>query len=216
MPEIEDQRRHAPATERNRMPICSVLETVLPPEGTILEVASGTGQHATFFAPRLVPRHWLPSDPDSASRDSIRSWSAIAPLESLYAPLPIDVTQPDWTQQVVNWQSAEGKSAPPISAIVNINMIHISPWSACEGLFAGAEKLLASGNVLYLYGPFKQNGAHTAPSNEAFDQSLRSQNSAWGVRDLEAVQTLATQHLFQLSRTVAMPANNLSVVFTRK
>ena len=216
MPEFKDHRRYAPATERNRVPICSVLGTALPPDGTVLEVASGTGQHAVFLAPRLSPRHWLPSDPNPEARASIASWLATDPLETLYSPLDLDMTQPNWFQHVKTWQLAGGSMAPPLTAIVNINMIHISPWAACQGLMAGAEVLLVTGSVLYLYGPFKQNGKHTAPSNEAFDQSLQSQNPAWGVRDLETVVQLAAQHKFQLHQTITMPANNLSVVFTRQ
>ncbi|MEL6384743.1 MAG: DUF938 domain-containing protein [Cyanobacteria bacterium J06626_18] len=216
MPESTDFRRHAPATERNRVPICAVLETALPPKGTVLEIASGTGQHAVFLAPRLSPRHWLPSDPSPDARASIQSWLATTPVETLYKPLDLDMTQPEWFQTVRKWQANEGSAAPPLTAIANINMIHISPWAACEGLMTGAEQLLSAGGVLYLYGPFKQNGQHTAPSNEAFDQSLRSQNPAWGVCDLEAVVALANQHQFDLSQTIEMPANNLSVVFTHQ
>ncbi|MEM9007762.1 MAG: DUF938 domain-containing protein [Cyanobacteria bacterium P01_F01_bin.86] len=216
MPEsIKDQRRHAPATERNREPISSVLATVLPPDGTVLEIASGTGQHAVFLAAHLSPRHWLPSDPNPDARASILSWSQTTPLETLHAPLDLDMTDCDWFQQVREWQAGPGNTAPPITAIVNINMIHISPWAACEGLMSGAEAFLPTGGVLYLYGPFKQNGTHTAPSNEAFDQSLRSQNPAWGVRDLGQVTALASQHQLHLQQITAMPANNLSVVFTR-
>lgn len=216
MAEPPDLRRHAPATERNQWPIYTVLKAILPPEGTILEIASGTGQHAVFFAPQLAPRHWLPSDPHPPSRDSIAAWSAMAPSTSLHSPLALDVTAPDWTQQVTTWQATEGKTAPPICAIANINMIHISPWAACEGLFAGAATLLPTEGVLYLYGPFKQKGEHTAPSNEAFDASLRSQNPAWGVRNLDEVVDLAHQCGLQFSQTIAMPANNLSVVFVRQ
>ncbi|NER84326.1 MAG: DUF938 domain-containing protein [Leptolyngbya sp. SIO1D8] len=216
MPESKDLRRYAPAAERNRAPICSVLETVLPPEGTVLEIASGTGQHAVFLAPRLAPRHWLPSDPNPTARASVHSWLDTTSVDNLHLPLALDMTQPDWFQQVNTWQATEGKMAPPITAIANINMIHIAPWSACEGLLTGAEVLLAEGGVLYLYGPFKQNGQHTASSNDAFDQSLRSQNPEWGVRDLQAVATLAQAHQFQLHETIAMPANNLSVVFIRQ
>lgn len=214
MPEFGDRRCHAPATERNREPILAVLESVLPPTGTVLEIASGTGQHAVFLTPRLGPRHWLPSDPSPAARDSIGSWRETVHCEALHAPLDLDVTQPEWVETVLEWSQA-AQAAPPITAIVNINMIHISPWSACEGLFAGAQKLLSAGQVLYLYGPFRRDGKHTSPSNEAFDRSLRLQNPAWGVRDLGAVADLANQHQFQLSKTVEMPANNLSVIFMR-
>lgn len=216
MAEFPDLRRHAPATERNQEPIYAVLKEVLPPEGTILEVASGTGQHAVFLAPKLAPCHWLPSDPNPAARESIEAWSAMAPLASLYAPLAIDVTVSDWSQQVMTWQSTGGKTAPPIRAIANINMIHIAPWAACEGLLAGAEALLPTDGVLYLYGPFKQKGEHTAPSNETFDASLRSQNPTWGVRNLDDVVDLAHRHGFQFTQAIAMPANNLSVVFIRQ
>lgn len=211
-----DCRQYAPAAERNREPICSVLAKVLPATGTVLEIASGTGQHAAFCAPRLAPRHWLASDPNPEARASIQSWIANTALAMLHGPLALDMTQPDWTQPIEDWrQTPAGSKAPPITAIANINMIHISPWAACEGLMTGAAKLLATGDVLYLYGPFKQDGKHTAPSNEAFDQSLRSRDSSWGVRDLGAVAALAAEHQLQLSQTINMPANNQSVIFTR-
>jgi hypothetical protein len=215
MSQSADRRRYAPATDRNREPILAVLETVLPPTGTVLEIASGTGQHALFLAPRLAPRHWLPSDASPAARESINAWQATEAIATLHAPLDLDVTRPKWTNTIHHWRQAE-PAVPPITAIVNINMIHISPWSACEGLFAGAQQLLSAGQVLYLYGPFLQNGQHTAPSNEAFDASLRSQNPAWGVRDLGTVTDLAQQHQFRFDQTVAMPANNLSVIFIRQ
>ncbi|MDB9529191.1 DUF938 domain-containing protein [Oscillatoria sp. CS-180] len=208
-----DLRCYAPATERNREPILTILKSVLPANGTVLEIASGTGQHAVFFAPRLTPRHWLPSDPNPSARNSITSWIAAEDIETLYPPLDINVTQQDWERQIIDWQSHHPKQAPAIAAIVNINMIHISPWAASEGLFTGAENLLSPNGVLYLYGPFKRNGQHTAPSNEAFDASLRSQNSQWGVRDLESVTELAHQHHFRLADVFPMPANNFSLVF---
>jgi len=208
-----DQRQYAPATDRNREPIRAVLAEHLPKTGTVLEIASGTGQHAAFLAEAFAPRHWLPSDPNPIARDSITSWRAIAALDNLHEPLALDVTQPNWTETVTAWQQQFADTIPAICAIVNINMIHISPWAACEGLFAGASQLLKSGDVLYLYGPFKRAGEHTAPSNEAFDRSLRSQNPAWGVRDLEAVCEVAQNNDFTLAAVIAMPANNLSVIF---
>ncbi|MEM9120032.1 MAG: DUF938 domain-containing protein [Cyanobacteria bacterium P01_F01_bin.56] len=213
MSQFIDQRQYAPATDRNREPICQVLAAHLPATGTVLEVASGTGQHAVFFAEQLAPRTWLPSDPNPIARDSIRSWRTITALNNLQAPLTLEVTQPQWPETVIQWQQQQDKAAAKIRAIVNINMIHISPWAACKGLFAGAAQLLAKGDVLYLYGPFKQGGQHTAPSNEAFDQSLRLQNSTWGVRDLEAVCDVAQPSGFTLNEVISMPANNLSVVF---
>jgi hypothetical protein len=212
MPPI-DKRQHAPAAERNREPISAVLAEHLPASGTVLEIASGTGQHAVFFAERLAPRHWLPSDPNPIARDSIASWRAIAHLPNLHEPLALDVTQAQWPHLVTPYLQSLPTPAPELRAIVNINMIHISPWAACEGLFAGAAQLLTAGDVLYLYGPFKQGGQHTAPSNAAFDRSLQQQNPAWGVRDLEAVCDTAQQSGFMLQATMPMPANNLSVIF---
>lgn len=208
-----DLRGYAPATERNREPILAVLKTALPPEGTVLEIASGTGQHAVFFSSHLSARPWLPSDPNASARDSIRAWIAAEQAQAIFAPLAIDVTQRDWQQQVIEWQGNQDPSVPSVTAIVNINMIHISPWAACQGLFAGAEALLAEGSRLYLYGPYKRNGQHTAPSNEAFDQSLRSQNSQWGIRSMEQVIELANHHQLRLMDAVSMPANNFSLIF---
>ncbi|MGB3312037.1 MAG: DUF938 domain-containing protein [Nodosilinea sp.] len=211
-----DARRYAPATERNREPILAVLQRVLPPTGTVLEVSSGTGEHAVFFAPRLAPRQWLPSDLDPFARDSIAAWQAATPAVNLHPPLALDAAAPLWPIESENLQDALpglDLQRHPITALVNINMIHISPWSACLGLLAGAGRILPPGGILYLYGPYKQNGQHTAPSNAAFDASLQAQNPEWGVRDLEAVVAAAKAHELALVETIAMPANNLSVVF---
>ncbi len=206
---MNDSRRFAPATERNREPILQVLLRVLPPQGTVLEIASGTGQHAVFLAPHLQPRHWLPSDPNPLNRDSIEAWRRDYSSGNLYAPLDIDVHEATWLTQQQEYSQG-------ITAMVNINMIHISPWSACLGLMAGANRILPSQGILYLYGPFKQGGKHTAPSNEAFDSYLQSQNPEWGVRDLEQVVEVAEAQNLILQEIVAMPANNLSVVFKRE
>ncbi|WP_035993047.1 DUF938 domain-containing protein [Leptolyngbya sp. KIOST-1] len=211
-----DTRRHAPATERNREPILAVLQRVLPPTGTVLEVSSGTGEHATYFAPRLAPRQWLPSDLAPGARASIAAWQAVAPAANLHAPLALDAAAPLWPVESENFcqlRSAPDLKRHPIAAVVNINMIHIAPWAAGLGLLAGAGRILPPGGILYLYGPYKQNGQHTAPSNVAFDASLQAQNSDWGVRDLEAVETAAEAQGLALIETIAMPANNLSVVF---
>jgi hypothetical protein len=210
-------RKYAPATERNREPILEVLLQVLPKNGTILEIASGTGEHAVFFAPRLESRKWLPSDPDPQLRASITAWEEHLPCDTLYPPLELDARMPIWAVEentLPEWLS-QGLEDSPIVAIVNINMIHISPWSACLGLMAGAGRILPPGGILYLYGPYKQGGKHTAPSNDAFDQSLRSQNPEWGVRELEEVIAAASQHNLIFKQTYQMPANNLSVVFER-
>ncbi len=198
-----DARQYAPATERNREAILKVLLQVLPPSGTVLEVSSGTGEHAVFFAPRLQPRKWLPSDPNPLAIASINAWRSYTTAENLYPPIAIDACQPIW----------EIGNVEPIVAIANINMIHIAPWEACLGLMAGARQILPPGGILYLYGPFTRGGKHTSPSNAAFDESLRSQNPDWGVRDLDKVIEVAKSQQLALVKTVAMPANNLSVIF---
>ncbi|MGQ4648702.1 DUF938 domain-containing protein [Lyngbya aestuarii] len=213
---VRDARLYAPATERNRQPILEVLLQVLPPAGTILEVASGTGEHAVFLAPRLNPRQWLPSEQDPQLRASIAAWRTQQPSDNLYPPLELDVHQSVWpiekeaSSQLTNSFDFE---TSPLRAIVNINMIHISPWSACLGLMAGAGRLLPKDGILYLYGPFKQGGKHTAQSNAAFDEALRTQNPEWGVRDLEEVIAAAAAQNLIFLNTYQMPANNLSVVF---
>jgi Protein of unknown function (DUF938) len=198
-----DRRRYAPATERNREPILAVLQQVLPPMGTILEISSGTGEHAIFMAPQLAPRYWLPSDPNLDARASITAWQKFAPCDNIYPPIDLDASSSEWLVE----------SKEPITAIVNINMIHIAPKSASLGLFAGAKRILPIGGILYLYGPFKQGGVHTDPSNAAFDESLRSQNPEWGVRDLEEITAVAQSHNLALQQVYPMPANNLSAVF---
>jgi hypothetical protein len=201
-----DARQYAPATQRNREPILEVLLRVLPPSGNILEIASGTGEHAIFLAPRLSPRQWIPSDSNPLAIASINAWREYYPADNVHPPLEIDVRESVW--------SVEEKNIS-VDAIANINMIHISPWSACLGLMAGANRLLPSDGILYLYGPFKRDGEHTAPSNLAFDESLRAQNPEWGVRNLEDVVGVANAQGLTLLEIVQMPANNLSVVFQR-
>jgi hypothetical protein len=211
-----DLRQFAPATARNREPILTVLQQVLPPQGIVLEIASGTGEHATFLAPHLFPRYWLPSDAAPEALDSIRAWQHHQPAERLLPAIALDMSQPDWLN------TAKGAIAPLTSegvslcAIVNINMIHISPWSATLGLMAGAHALLPMGGILYLYGPYLQKGVPTAPSNEAFDASLRSRNPEWGIRNLEDVVAVAAEHGLYLRDMIAMPANNISVIFERR
>ena len=197
---------HAPATRRNREPILEVLRRHLPDSGTVVEIASGTGEHAAFFAARLPHLTWLPSDADEAMLAVIRMRVAEADMANLAAPLVIDAAADDWNLPV-------GLS---VAAIANINMIHIAPLAACEGLLAGAGRYLAPDGVLYLYGPYKVAGRHTAPSNKAFDRGLRTRNPEWGVRDLDDVTALAGACGLDHADTVAMPANNLSVIFRRR
>jgi SAM-dependent methyltransferase len=193
----------SPAVARNRDPILAVLRRVLPAQGTVLEIASGSGEHAVHFAAGLPHLVWQPTDQDADALGSISAHRASAQLPNLLPALALDASAPLW---------------PTIEAdaIVAINMIHIAPWTAAEGLMAGAGRILAPGGVLYLYGPFKENGSHTAPSNAAFDANLRSRDPAWGVRDVGQVAGLANTHGLDLVERVAMPANNLSLVFRRR
>ena len=212
----QDRRQYASATDRNREPILAVLQHVLPPTGTILEIASGTGQHAAFFASRLAPRYWLPSDPQPSLRKSIRAWATANPSEHLLSPLSLDACDAQWPVEDPHFKETLGIfNLPSITAIVNINMIHIAPWEACLGLLAGAQRLLSSGSILYLYGPYQRQGRHTAPSNATFDAWLRSQNPTWGVRNLEDVVATAEAHQLTLQSVIDMPANNLSVIFEK-
>jgi hypothetical protein len=199
---------YAPATQRNREPILAVLRRVLPASGAVLEVASGTGEHAVWFAEQLPDLVFQPSDPSPAHRASIAAWIASCGLANLRAPLALDVTSASWET---------GAGIPrDLGAILCINMIHIAPWAAAQGLLRGAGAALAPGRPLYLYGPYRRGGAHTAPSNEAFDRSLRAQDPAWGVRDLDALVAAAEAAGFALEEVVEMPANNLSVILRRR
>jgi len=200
-------KRYAPATERNREAILAVLQDYLPDQGTVLEIASGTGQHAVFFAQHLASRYWLPTDLDATNLASINAWQEEADASNLLPPRQLDVRDFAW--------AIDGDLSAPVSAIVNINMLHISPWSCCGALFAGAAAILDQGAVVMLYGPFKRDGLHTAASNAAFDEQLRSQNAEWGVRDLEAVVDVAMGQGFACQKVIEMPANNLSVVFDK-
>jgi SAM-dependent methyltransferase len=202
MSNAHDDLPHAPATARNRDPILAVLGRVLPPSGTILELASGTGEHAVYLAPDLPDLTWQPSDADSVAVDMINRRVAATGTANLLAPLLLDA-------------SAEAWPIRHADAMVCINMIHIAPWSATVGLMRGAGRLLARGGILYLYGPYRLDGRPTAPSNAAFDESLRRRNPDWGVRDLEAVTAEAELNGLVLAETVGMPANNLSVILEK-
>ena len=197
-----------PAAERNRAAILGVLQEVLPPTGTVLEVSSGTGQHAAYFAPELTPRRWLPSEFDRALIGSIEEWRERVPSAKLMAPIALDACDAVWPVEA-------GPPQPPITAIVNINMIHIAPWRACLGLLAGAGRILPPNGMLYLYGPYRRGGVHTVSSNEDFDQSLQARDPQWGVRDLDEVEAAAKGEGLVLDQVIEMPVNNLSVVFRK-
>ena len=192
----------SPATARNRDPILAVLRRVLPARGTVLEVASGAGEHAVHVAAALPHLTWQPSDTEPEALASIEAHRAAARLPNVLPVLALDAAAPDWPVKRAD-------------AVVSINMIHIAPWSAALGLMAGAERVLPPGGVLYLYGPFKEDGRHTAPSNAAFDANLKARDPQWGLRDVADVVDAASRHGFDLIERVAMPANNLSLVFRR-
>jgi len=195
-------RGFAPAAERNRQPILDVLRRVLPTAGLVLEVASGTGQHAIFFSEHLSALRWQPTDASSEALLSIGAWVEEVGRENLLSPLELDV----------RWQRWPIVKA---DALLCINMIHISPWETTEALFRGAGELLANGSHLITYGPYRLHGEHTAPSNAAFDESLRSRNARWGVRDIEELTDLGARTGFALEEQVSMPANNMTLVWTR-
>ncbi|MDD3798329.1 MAG: DUF938 domain-containing protein [Novosphingobium sp.] len=193
---------HAPAAARNREPIAAVLAEELPAAGLVLEVASGTGEHAVFLARRFPDLVWQPTDADDAARASIAVWREEAGLPNLLAPLPLDAAAPDWPV---------GRA----DDMLCVNMIHISPWRAAQGLFAGAARCLPPGAPLVLYGPYLEADVETAPSNRDFDASLKARNPAWGIRDLADVDRLAGECGFARTRRTAMPANNLTLVYRK-
>lgn len=205
-PKLEN-RLDYPATGRNREVILDVLRDALPESGTVLEIASGSGQHITYFARHLPHLTWQPSDPEEAARASTDAWRISEGVEANVHPaMNIDATVDIWS----------AASVKDLNAILSINMIHIAPWAACLGLLRNASRLLKPKGVLYFYGPFKIGGVHTAQSNAEFDLSLRQQDPDWGVRNLDDVAEEALKQNFQLMKTVRMPANNLSVIFHRK
>lgn len=198
-------RQTADSAERNLAPIMKVLGPLLPHDGLVLEIASGTGQHATAFADSFSGLKIQPSDPNPMARASIDAWRARAGRENLLPALDIDVTEEDWWQEI--------RIAP--AAIIAINLLHISPWAATQGLFEGASHLLETGGLVYVYGAFKRGGKHISESNIAFDASLRARDADWGVRDIDAVEQTAKQHGFVLEQAVDMPANNFSLIFRK-
>ncbi len=203
MPNLPPGARTSPATARNRDPILAVLEARLPKSGVVLEVAAGAGEHAAYFAAALPGVSWRPTDADPDALASIAAWRGHAGPPNLLTPLRLDVVDPD------TWP------AKPIDAVVNINMIHISPWAAAEGLMTGAGRLLPAGGLLFLYGPFIEADVETVPSNLAFDLDLRRRDPAWGLRRLDAVAALAARHGLDLSERIALPANNLALFFRK-
>ncbi len=197
------EARSSPSAARNREAILQALKPHLPSAGVILEIAAGSGEHAVHFAAATPQLSWQPSDPAPEALASIAAWRAHAALPNLLAPLQLDAECP------APWpiERADG--------LVNINMVHISPWSATEGLMAGAGRLLPAGGFLFLYGPYVERGVPTAPSNLDFDRQLKARDEAWGLRNLDDVTALAGKRGLRLIERVAMPANNLSLIFRR-
>lgn len=195
-----DSRRSAPAAQRNREPIAEVLSEWLPPSGTVLEIASGTGEHAIWFAERFPALTWQPSDTHPDAIDSISAWRARAGLPNVREPLAIDARSADWPVDHVD-------------AVLNINMVHISPWPAALGVIAGAKRALPEGGVLILYGPWLKDDIETAPSNLAFDADLKARDPQWGLRRVEDFAAAADDGGFEFVDWRTMPANNLMLLF---
>ena len=193
----------SPAADRNTGPILQVLKAHLPARGRVLEIASGVGQHAAAIAGALPGLDWTPSDPSVDARDGIETWRKASGLDNLRAAEAVDAADP------AIWPSG------PFHAVVCINMVHISPWAATEGLMRGAAEVLVPGGLLYLYGPYREAEAPLAPSNADFDQNLKARNPEWGLRALEDVSQLARDHGLRLTLRVEMPANNLSLLFRK-
>ncbi|MCB2088993.1 MAG: DUF938 domain-containing protein [Sphingomonadaceae bacterium] len=195
-------KRFAPATERNREPLLAVLKQELPKTGLLLEVAAGSGEHAVFLAPHFPQLQWQPSDPDAEALASIAAWREDAGSANLLAPLALDASAATWPIERAD-------------AMLCVNMVHISPWQASEGLFAAAGRMLPAGAPLVLYGPFIEDGVETAPSNLAFDESLRSRDPRWGIRSVSALDDLAAVHGLTRMARHQMPANNLTLVWRK-
>lgn len=198
----QGSRLSAPAVARNREPIAAVLRQCLPAQGTALEIASGSGEHAEYFARAFPGLNWIPSDPDARALASINAWRVDAALPNLDPPLMIDAAADDWPLEHAD-------------AILCINMVHISRWAATLGLMRAAGRLLDKGGLLFLYGPYLQTGVETVESNLAFDASLKARNPEWGLRSLEDVQSAAAEQGLALEQVIEMPANNLSLIFRR-
>ncbi len=197
-----DDQKHAPATMRNRDAIVDVLRRILPDRGTVLEIASGTGEHAVFFGQKFPDISFQPSDPDPECCRSIAAWTKRAEARNVLSPMQLDALATDWDIEHPD-------------ALICINMIHISPWEASIGLFEKAAKLLAPGAPLFLYGPYFQEGIEPAQGNLDFERSLKSRNLQWGIRDVADIDTLADETGFARESLIEMPANNISLVYRK-
>jgi SAM-dependent methyltransferase len=200
---MQHAAKSAPAAARNREPILRALRACLTPSARVLEIASGTGEHAVWFGSALPEATWQPTDLDPDALRSIAAWRDMSGPPNLLPPLWLDAAADIWP-------------VARADAVVAINMVHIAPWTATLGLIAGAARVLTQGGLLYLYGPFREGGVHTGAGNAAFDADLRARDPSWGIRDLDEIAALAARHGFMAPERIAMPANNLSVVFRRR
>ena len=206
-----DGRLDSAAFHRNHEPIWAVLEKFLARKsGDVVEAGSGTGQHVVHFATRTPDITWWPSDLNERHLKSIEAWRTHAGLPNIRPPLQIDLTDPAWCPEM-----HDGSGPTELLAVFCANVIHIAPWRVAEGLFAGAARYLRSDGRLFLYGPFKREGKHTALSNAVFDTSLREQDPEWGVRDIADLEKLAEAGGLALIETAEMPANNMILAFQR-
>ena len=206
-----DGRLDAAAFHRNHQAIRAVLQRYLADKsGDVVEAGSGTGQHVVDFARHFPDIVWWPSDLNEAHLKSIAAWRAQAGLANIRAPLRIDLSDPAWCPEL-----HDGSGPGKLRAVFCANVIHIAPWRVAEGLFAGAARYLDPGGRLFLYGPFKRDGKHTALSNAVFDTSLRHRDAEWGVREIEELEKLAASVGLELIEVAEMPANNLVLVFER-
>ncbi len=200
-----DQRMFSPSAARNSTPILEFIKSILPTTGVVLEIGCGTGEHAVCFTEAMPNLIWQPSDTDTDARASTASWINFVGLKNVLAPLDINVCSTLWGVE----------EAAPFDAIMSINMVHIAPWAACLGLFAGAGRLLCDGGLLIFYGPFMRGGVHNSPSNADFDVSLKARNPSWGVRDLADLERVGEASGLSLREIIEMPSNNAIVVFSR-
>ncbi|WP_419903341.1 DUF938 domain-containing protein [Kiloniella sp.] len=206
-----DKRRFSPSAERNRDFIYKVLKKFLPNKGILLEIASGTGDHAAWIGPKIAPVKWQTTEYNKDLFPSICAHIAHTESSNILNPVYVDVIQNNWSFET----KTQDKLINNVDVITCINMIHISPWEATLGLLSGAADILKKDGVLYLYGPFFQDSVETAPSNSQFDYSLRQQNDSWGIRDLNTVEEVAKSNGLTLEEVIQMPANNLSVIFRK-
>ena len=200
---MQQAAKSAPAAARNREPILRVLRDYLPRPGFVLEIASGTGEHAVWFSTALPEVTWQPTDLDNDALRSIAAWREMSGPPNLLPPLRLDAAADTWP-------------VARADSVVAINMVHIAPWTATTGRMAGAARVLTRGGLLFLYGPFREGDGHTSAGNAAFDADLRARDPSWGIRGLDEIATLADRHGLMGPERIAMPANNLSVVFRRR